>query len=129
MLISASSVWARASSMVLPIRSAISCRLAVARAVVPPQMLFSLLLTKPSPFYLLDEVEAALDDANIDRFLTLLRTYQDKAQFIVITHQRRTMEVADVLYGVSMAGDGESQVLSRRMPDDSELHRAALETA
>jgi chromosome segregation protein len=77
----------------------------------------------------LDEVEAALDDANIDRFLTLLRTYQDKAQFIVITHQRRTMEVADVLYGVSMAGDGESQVLSRRMPDDSELHRAALETA
>jgi chromosome segregation protein len=91
--------------------------------------LFSLLLTKPSPFYLLDEVEAALDDANIDRFLTLLRTYQDKAQFIVITHQRRTMEVADVLYGVSMAGDGESQVLSRRMPDDSELHRAALETA
>jgi chromosome segregation protein len=91
--------------------------------------LFSLLLTKPSPFYLLDEVEAALDDANIDRFLTLLRTYQDKAQFIVITHQRRTMEVADVLYGVSMAGDGESRVLSRRMPDDSELHRAALETA
>jgi chromosome segregation protein len=91
--------------------------------------LFSLLLTKPSPFYLLDEVEAALDDANIDRFLTLLRTYQEKAQFIVITHQRRTMEVADVLYGVSMAGDGESQVLSRRMPDDSELHRAALETA
>ncbi|HET6850592.1 MAG TPA: AAA family ATPase, partial [Gaiellales bacterium] len=91
--------------------------------------LFSLLLTKPSPFYLLDEVEAALDDANIDRFLTLLRTYQDKAQFIVITHQRRTMEVADVLYGVSMAGDGESKVLSRRMPSEPELHEAALETA
>jgi chromosome segregation protein len=91
--------------------------------------LFSLLLTKPSPFYLLDEVEAALDDANIDRFLTLLRTYQDKAQFIVITHQRRTMEVADVLYGVSMAGDGESKVLSRRMPSEPDLHEAALETA
>ncbi|HEY0389082.1 MAG TPA: chromosome segregation protein SMC [Gaiellales bacterium] len=91
--------------------------------------LFSLLLTKPSPFYLLDEVEAALDDANIDRFLTLLRTYQAKAQFIVITHQRRTMEVADVLYGVSMAGDGESKVLSRRMPSEPELHEAALETA
>ena len=71
--------------------------------------LFSLLLTKPSPFYVLDEVEAALDDANIDRFLELLRAYQDKAQFIVITHQRRTMEVADVLYGVTMAGDGESK--------------------
>jgi chromosome segregation protein len=91
--------------------------------------LFALLLTKPSPFYLLDEVEAALDDANIDRFLTLLRSYQDRAQFIVITHQRRTMEVADVLYGVSMAGDGESQVLSRRMPSEPELHQAALETA
>jgi chromosome segregation protein len=91
--------------------------------------LFALLLTKPSPFYLLDEVEAALDDANIERFLTLLRTYQDKAQFIVITHQRRTMEVADVLYGVSMAGDGESKVLSRRMPTEPELHEAALESA
>jgi chromosome segregation protein len=91
--------------------------------------LFSLLLTKPSPFYLLDEVEAALDDANIERFLTLLRTYQDRAQFIVITHQRRTMEVADVLYGVSMADDGQSKVLSRRMPSEPELHEAALESA
>jgi chromosome segregation protein len=91
--------------------------------------LFSLLLTKPSPFYLLDEVEAALDDANIERFLTLLRTYQDRAQFIVITHQRRTMEVADVLYGVSMADDGESKVLSRRMPSEPDLHEAALESA
>ena len=78
---------------------------------------FSLMLTKPSPFYVLDEVEAALDDANIERFLSLLRAYQSRAQFIVITHQRRTMEVADVLYGVSMAGDGESRVLSRRMSD------------
>ena len=91
--------------------------------------LFSLLLTKPSPFYVLDEVEAALDDANIDRFLELLRAYQDKAQFIVITHQRRTMEVADVLYGVTMAGDGESKVLSRRMPSEPSLHEAALESA
>ncbi len=91
--------------------------------------LFSLLLTKPSPFYLLDEVEAALDDANIERFLTLLRTYQDRAQFIVITHQRRTMEVADVLYGVSMADDGQSKVLSRRMPSEPDLHEAALESA
>jgi chromosome segregation protein len=86
--------------------------------------LFALMLTKPSPFYVLDEVEAALDDANIERFLTLLRAYQSRAQFIVITHQRRTMEVADVLYGVSMAGDGESKVLSRRMPGESDLHHA-----
>jgi chromosome segregation protein len=86
--------------------------------------LFALMLTKPSPFYVLDEVEAALDDANIERFLSLLRAYQSRAQFIVITHQRRTMEVADVLYGVSMAGDGESKVLSRKMPAEADVHHA-----
>ena len=59
--------------------------------------LFSLFLARPSPFYLLDEVEAALDDTNIGRFTQLLRTYADRAQFIVITHQKRTMEAADVL--------------------------------
>jgi chromosome segregation protein len=78
--------------------------------------LFSLFLAKPSPFYLLDEVEAALDDANIGRFTELLRRYADRAQFIVITHQKRTMEAADVLYGVTMGPDGVSQILSRRLP-------------
>ena len=78
--------------------------------------LFALFLAKPCPFYLLDEVEAALDDANIGRFVELLRRYADRAQFIVITHQKRTMEAADVLYGVTMAGDGVSQVVSRRLP-------------
>ncbi|HEU0193751.1 MAG TPA: chromosome segregation protein SMC [Gaiellales bacterium] len=94
------------------------------KALTAIAFLFALMLTKPSPFYVLDEVEAALDDANIERFLTLLRESQKKAQFIVITHQRRTMEVADVLYGVSMAGDGESRVLSRRMPAEADLHHA-----
>jgi chromosome segregation protein len=78
--------------------------------------LFALFLAKPCPFYLLDEVEAALDDANIARFVELLRRYSDRAQFVVITHQKRTMEAADVLYGVTMAGDGVSQVVSRRLP-------------
>ena len=78
--------------------------------------LFSLFLAKPCPFYLLDEVEAALDDANIGRFVELLRRYADRAQFIVITHQKRTMEAADVLYGVTMGSDGVSQVVSRRLP-------------
>ena len=73
------------------------------KALTAIAFLFALLLTKPSPFYVLDEVEAALDDANIERFLDLLRAYQERAQFIVITHQRRTMEVADLLYGVTMA--------------------------
>ena len=78
--------------------------------------LFALFLAKPCPFYLLDEVEAALDDANIGRFVELLRRYADRAQFVVITHQKRTMEAADVLYGVTMGDDGVSQVVSRRLP-------------
>jgi chromosome segregation protein len=78
--------------------------------------LFSVFLAKPCPFYILDEVEAALDDLNIDRFLDLLGAYSERAQFIVVTHQKRTMEAADSLYGVSMGGDGISKVISRRMP-------------
>jgi chromosome segregation protein len=80
--------------------------------------LFAVFLARPCPFYILDEVEAALDDANLDRFLALLRRYSDRAQFIVITHQKRTMEAADWLYGVSMGKDGVSKVLSRRLPAD-----------
>jgi chromosome segregation protein len=76
--------------------------------------LFALMLARPSPFYVLDEVDAALDDANIARFLELIERYRERAQFIIITHQQLTMEIADVLYGVSMAGDGVSTVLSRR---------------
>ena len=80
--------------------------------------LFAVFLARPCPFYILDEVEAALDDLNIDRFLTLLRRFADRAQFIVVTHQKRTMEAADCLYGVSMAGNGVSKVVSRRLPRD-----------
>jgi chromosome segregation protein len=87
--------------------------------------LFSLFLARPSPFYLLDEVEAALDDTNIGRFTDLLRTYADRAQFIVITHQKRTMEAADVLYGVTMGNDGVSQIVSRRLPRDEEVAATA----
>ncbi len=78
--------------------------------------LFAVFLARPCPFYILDEVEAALDDLNIDRFLQLLRSYSSYAQFIVVTHQKRTMEAADSLYGVSMGGDGISKVISRRLP-------------
>jgi chromosome segregation protein len=82
--------------------------------------LFAVFLAKPCPFYILDEVEAALDDLNLDRFLALLRRYSDRAQFIVITHQKRTMEAADWLFGVSMGGDGVSKVLSRKLPEAEE---------
>jgi chromosome segregation protein len=87
--------------------------------------LFAVFLARPCPFYILDEVEAALDDLNIDRFLTLLRRFADRAQFIVVTHQKRTMEAADCLYGVSMAGNGVSKVVSRRLPPDPPAERAA----
>ena len=88
--------------------------------------LFAVFLAKPCPFYILDEVEAALDDPNITRFLDLLRRYSDRAQFIVVTHQKRTMEAADTLYGVSMGDDGVSKVVSRRLPrDDAEVQPAA----
>ena len=83
--------------------------------------LFALFLARPCPFYLLDEVEAALDDTNIGRFVELLRRYADRAQFIVITHQKRTMEAADVLYGVTMGPDGVSQVVSRRLPREEAI--------
>ena len=89
------------------------------KSLVALAFMFAVFLAKPCPFYILDEVEAALDDANIDRFLQLLRQYCDRAQFIVVTHQKRTMDAADCLYGVSMAGNGVSKVISRRMPREA----------
>jgi chromosome segregation protein len=91
--------------------------------------LFAVFLARPCPFYILDEVEAALDDLNLDRFLGLLRRYADRAQFIVITHQKRTMEAADWLYGVSMGSDGVSKILSRRLPADAGAPAEVAEVA
>jgi chromosome segregation protein len=95
------------------------------KSLVALAFMFAVFLARPCPFYILDEVEAALDDTNIDRFLSLVRAYADRAQFIVITHQRRTMEAADVLYGVSMGGDGVSKVVSRRLEAETESPRRA----
>ncbi len=85
------------------------------KSLVALAFMFAVFLAKPCPFYILDEVEAALDDVNIDRFLQLVRRYSDRAQFIVVTHQKRTMDAADRIYGVSMGGDGISRVVSRRL--------------
>ena len=85
------------------------------KSLVALAFMFAVFLARPCPFYILDEVEAALDDVNIDRFLQLVRRYSDRAQFIVVTHQKRTMDAADCLYGVSMGGDGVSRVVSRRL--------------
>jgi chromosome segregation protein len=95
------------------------------KALTAIAFLFAVFLARPSPFYLLDEVEAALDDTNIGRFVDLLRRFSDRAQFVVITHQKRTMEAADTLYGVTMGGDGVSQIVSRRTPRDDRAASAA----
>ena len=71
--------------------------------------------SRPSPFYVLDEVEAALDDMNLGRLLTVLEELRAASQLIIITHQKRTMEIADSLYGVTMRGDGVSEVISQRL--------------
>jgi chromosome segregation ATPase len=86
------------------------------KSLVALAFVFAVFLARPCPFYILDEVEAALDDANIDRFLQLIRRFSDRAQFVIVTHQKRTMDAADVLYGVSMGGDGITKVVSRRLP-------------
>ncbi|HEV2790509.1 MAG TPA: AAA family ATPase, partial [Solirubrobacterales bacterium] len=86
------------------------------KSLVALSFVFAVFLARPCPFYILDEVEAALDDANIDRFLQLVRRFSDRAQFVIVTHQKRTMDAADCLYGVSMGGDGVSKVISRRLP-------------
>jgi chromosome segregation protein len=85
------------------------------RSLVALAFLFSIFRARPSPFYLLDEVEAALDDINLQRFLGLTAELEERAQVLIVTHQKRTMEAADVLYGVSMRSDGVSLVVAKRM--------------
>jgi chromosome segregation ATPase len=86
------------------------------KSLVALAFVFAVFLARPCPFYILDEVEAALDDANIDRFLQLVRRFSDRAQFVIVTHQKRTMDAADILYGVTMGDDGVTKVVSRRLP-------------
>jgi chromosome segregation protein len=85
------------------------------RSLVALAFLFAVFRSRPSPFYLMDEVEAALDDPNLTRFLGLVRAFRDEAQLIVVSHQKRTMETGDALYGVTMAPGGSSQVVSQRV--------------
>ena len=85
------------------------------RALTAVALLFALLSVSPTPFCLLDEVDAPLDDANVERFVTLLKEMSQTAQFIVITHNKRTMEAADILYGITMEEEGVSKVISVRM--------------
>lgn len=95
------------------------------KALTAVAMIFSIFLIKPSPFCLLDEVDAPLDDANIDRFNELIREMTDRSQFIVITHNKRTMEMTDVLYGVTMEEAGASKIVSVRLDENKSDTAAA----
>ena len=78
-------------------------------------LLVAIFKARPSPFYVLDEVEAALDDSNLGRLLSVIETLRANSQLIIITHQKRTMEIADALYGVSMRQDGITQVVGQKL--------------
>jgi chromosome segregation protein len=85
------------------------------KALTAVAMLIAIFKARPSPFYVLDEVEAALDDVNLGRLLVILEELRASSQLIIITHQKRTMEIADALYGVTMRGDGVTEVISQRL--------------
>ncbi|MDQ3679404.1 MAG: chromosome segregation protein SMC [Actinomycetota bacterium] len=89
------------------------------RSLTALAFLFAVFRSRPSPFYLLDEVEAALDDVNLNRFLELVDEFRDEAQLVVVSHQKRTMEAADCLYGVTMQPGGSSRVVSERVGEGS----------
>ena len=103
------------------------------KSLVALAFVFAVLMARPCPFYILDEVEAALDDINLDRFLRLVRRFSERSQFVIVTHQKLTMDAADVLYGVSMGGDGITKVVSRKLPAADEEppaeHDAAVAAA
>ncbi|MEO6701868.1 MAG: chromosome segregation protein SMC, partial [Jatrophihabitantaceae bacterium] len=98
------------------------------RSLTAVAMLVAIFRARPSPFYVMDEVEAALDDVNLGRLVGLIGELRSSSQLIIITHQKRTMEVADALYGVTMRGDGITQVISQRLRDSSD-DRAEAEPA
>jgi chromosome segregation protein len=94
------------------------------RSLVAVALLVAIFKARPSPFYIMDEVEAALDDANLGRLITLFEELRGSSQLIVITHQKKTMEIADALYGVSMRGDGVTTVVSQRLRDVADQQSA-----
>ena len=87
------------------------------RSLAAVALMVAIFKARPSPFYVMDEVEAALDDANLGRLLKIFEDLRSSSQLIIITHQKRTMEIADALYGVSMRQDGVSAVVGQRLLD------------
>ncbi|MGJ9371520.1 chromosome segregation protein SMC [Nesterenkonia sp. CF4.4] len=98
------------------------------RSLTAVALLVAIFKARPSPFYVMDEVEAALDDTNLSRLLVIFEELRESSQLIIITHQKRTMEIADALYGVSMRQDGSTRVVSQRLAGTEELAAAELTT-
>jgi chromosome segregation protein len=93
------------------------------RSLAAMAFLFAIFTARPSPFYLMDEVEPALDDVNLHRFLRLVDGFATDAQVLIVTHQKRTMEIASMMYGVSLNKDGTTKVVCQRMEEPRRVHR------
>ena len=96
------------------------------RSLTALAFLFAVFRSRPSPFYVMDEVEAALDDVNLFRFLGLVDQFRNESQLLIVSHQKRTMEAADCLYGVSMASGGSSKVVSERVEATRSAERLGM---
>jgi chromosome segregation protein len=90
------------------------------RALTATALVFAIMSASPTPFCVLDEVDAALDEANVGRFRDVLQSLAEETQFVIITHNRYTIEIADIVYGVTMSGDGSSRIISHRLDKDEE---------
>ncbi len=99
------------------------------RSLTVLAFVFAIFRARPSPFYVLDEVDAALDDVNLQRLLKVIRGFRGSAQIIMVTHQKRSMEIADVLYGVTMGPDAVTKVVAERLRDDEDKHSTLEERA
>ncbi len=93
------------------------------RAMTSAALIFALIAVKPSPFYLLDEVDAALDDANVERFSIAVREMAKDAQILIVTHNKQTMELAERMYGVTMADPGISSIIAADLSAGEQKHR------
>ena len=97
------------------------------RSLTALAFLFAIFMARPSPFYLMDEVEPALDDVNLHRFLRLVEGFAKDSQVLIVTHQKRTMEIAGMLYGISLNKDGTTKVVAQQVEDEDRSAEVPVE--